>query len=174
MMKTVAQPAEIMQKSLHQLLIDVPTQQLYYLQQGKCYKTYPISTAKNGVGERKGSNQTPRGWHIIRAKIGKARPVNTIFVGRRPLEEMYSASMEEKYPDKDWILTRILWLSGLEPGKNRLGECDTMQRYIYIHGCPDSKPMGIPLSHGCIRMRNTDIVELFELVPPGTTVFIRG
>lgn len=174
MMRTVAQPADTMNKQLHQLLIDVPTQQLFYLLNGKCFKIYPISTAKNGVGERRGSEKTPRGWHIIRAKIGQACPINTIFVGRRPLEEIYLPQLEAKYPNRDWILTRILWLSGLEHGKNRLGECDTMRRYIYIHGCPDSKPMRVPLSHGCIRMHNQDIIELFDLIPSGAKVFIRG
>jgi lipoprotein-anchoring transpeptidase ErfK/SrfK len=163
-----------MKNTLQQILIDIPSQQLHFLHEGKELKIYPISTGLNGVGEQKGSGQTPRGWHIIRAKIGNNQPINTIFVGRRPLEEIYSETLEEKYPGKDWILTRVLWLSGLELGKNRLGDCDTMQRYIYIHGCPDSKPMGIPLSHGCIRMRNFDIVELFNHVPVGTKVFIRG
>ncbi|MBI2790495.1 MAG: L,D-transpeptidase [Gammaproteobacteria bacterium] len=163
-----------MKNDLLQIIIDIPSQQLHYLRRDKLLKVYPVSTGKNGVGEKNGSGQTPRGWHIIRAKIGQDQPVNTIFVGRRPIEEIYSEGLEEKYPQRDWILTRILWLSGLELGKNRLGDCDTMRRYIYIHGCPDSKPMGIPLSAGCIRMRNLDIVELFNNIPVGTKVLIRG
>lgn len=131
-----------------------------------------ISTAVNGVGEQKNSGCTPRGLHIIRACIGANQPENTIFVGRRPTGEIYTAELGLQYPDQDWILTRILWLSGLELGKNRLANVDTMQRYIYIHGCPDSLPMGEPLSHGCIRMHNKDLLTLFDLVKPGTKVLI--
>lgn len=162
-----------MQIALQQLLIDVPTQSLYHLRNGVVVKNYAVSTGYNGVGEKKGSGQTPRGWHVIRAKIGHHQPANRIFTARRPTE-LYTATLAEQYPDKDWILCRILWLSGLEVGKNRLGNCDSMQRFIYIHGCPDSKPMGIPLSKGCIRMRNVELLELFEQVPVGTKVFIRG
>ncbi len=140
--------------------------------QGVLLDVYSVSTAKKGTGSIKGSEQTPLGWHIIRAKIGSEMPENTVFVGRRPTGEIYSAALEQKFPERDWILTRILWLSGLEVGRNRLGNCDTMQRYIYIHGCPDVFPMGKPLSHGCIRMRNRDIIQLFNQVLVGTPVQI--
>lgn len=133
---------------------------------------YPISTAKKGVGSIKGSEQTPLGDHMIRAKIGAGAPENTVFVGRRPTGEIYSPTLGQIAPERDWILTRILWLSGLEVGRNRLGNCDTMQRYIYIHGCPDEFPLGKPLSHGCIRMRNRDIIQLFDQVLVGTLVQI--
>jgi L,D-transpeptidase YbiS len=133
---------------------------------------YLISTARNGAGELSGSNCTPRGKHIVRAKIGAGCPENTVFVGRRPTGEIYSSELKEKYPDRDWILTRILWLSGCEVGVNRLGSVDTMRRYIYIHSTPDSIPMGIPVSHGCILMRGPDIIELFDRVPVGTPVNI--
>ena len=129
-----------------------------------------ISTAKNGPGEQFGSNCTPRGRHIIRAKVGAGAPINRVFVGRRSTGEIYTPELRKLYPDRDWILTRILWLSGLEVGKNRLGNVDTMRRYIYIHGCPDEDPMGIPSSHGCVKMRNADIITLFDLVAPGTPV----
>jgi len=109
---------------------------------------------------------------VVRAKIGKGLAENAILVGRRPTGELYSAEMRERFPERDWILTRILWLSGCEPGFNRLRTTDTMRRYIYIHGSPDSAPMGIPGSHGCIRMRNRDVVELFDLVAVGTEVEI--
>jgi len=132
----------------------------------------PISTALNGVGEQKNSGCTPRGMHQIRALIGSGLPENTVFVGRRPTGEIYSDALGDKFPSRDWILTRILWLSGLEVGRNRLANVDTMQRYIYIHGCPDDLPMGMPLSHGCIRMRNKDLLALFELVEQGTKVLI--
>ena len=133
---------------------------------------FPVSTAAAGVGEEAGSYRTPRGRHLIRAKIGAGAPVNAIFVGRRPTGEVWTPEIAARFPGKDWILTRILWLSGSEPGRNRLGSVDTMRRYIYIHGCPDTAPMGVPLSHGCIRMRNTDLIALFERVPPYTPVEI--
>ncbi|MBL8429749.1 MAG: L,D-transpeptidase [Dechloromonas sp.] len=132
---------------------------------GEVLREYPVSTAKAGVGEVSGSYQTPRGQHIIRAKIGAGQPENTVFVRRRPTGETWSPSLGESFPGRDWILTRILWLSGRDAGCNRLGCVDTMRRYIYIHGSPDSAEMGVPGSHGCVRMRNADIVELFDLVP---------
>jgi lipoprotein-anchoring transpeptidase ErfK/SrfK len=109
---------------------------------------------------------------VVRANIGNGQPVNTVFVRRRPTGEIYTPALGERYPERDWILTRILWLSGCEPGFNRLGEVDTMQRFIYIHGSPDSVDMGKPGSIGCIRMRNDDLLELFDLVVPGTPVEI--
>ena len=133
---------------------------------------YSVSTARNGAGEQTGSNCTPRGKHIIRAKIGGGCPENTVFVGRRPTGEIYSTELKAKFQNRDWILTRILWLSGCEVGFNRLGSVDTMRRYIYIHSTPDSVPMGVPVSHGCILMRGPDIIELFDRVAAGTTVNI--
>ena len=139
---------------------------------GAVLKTYPVSTAKNGAGELCNSDCTPRGRHIIRAKIGAGLPLDTVFVGRRPTGEVYSRELGERHPGRDWILTRILWLSGREPGVNRLREVDTMRRFIYIHGTSDEQRIGNAVSHGCIRMRNRDIVELFDLVAPGTPVEI--
>lgn len=155
------------------LIVDVPTQQMHFFCHGKLLKSYLVSTGVNGLGEQKGSGKTPRGWHIIRAKIGTGQPCNAVFVGRRPTGEIYTPELSILHPDRDWILSRILWLSGLELGKNRLGDCDTMQRYIYIHGCPSTKPMGIPDSKGCIRMQNTDLIELFDRVEVGTKIFIQ-
>ncbi len=134
---------------------------------------YAVSTAKNGVGCEKNSGCTPLGAHIIRAKIGADAPENAVFVGRRPTGEICSPELMAQFPNRDWILTRILWLSGTEVGKNRLGNVDTMQRYIYIHGSPDTSQMGMPDSHGCVRMRNADIIALFDLVPVGTTVNVQ-
>ena len=136
-------------------------------------KLYPVSTSKNGLGEKNGSFCTPRGRHIVRAKIGAGQPLNTVFVRRRPTGEFWSPALDANHPGRDWMLTRLLWLSGCEPGFNRLGEVDTMRRYIYIHGSPDRAAMGKPGSIGCIRMRNSDIVELFDLVPPYTPVEIK-
>jgi lipoprotein-anchoring transpeptidase ErfK/SrfK len=138
--------------------------------QGRPVAGYPVSTALQGAGEQKDSGCTPRGKHIIRAKIGAGCPVNTVFSGRRPTGEIWSPELAAQYPGRDWILTRILWLSGSEPGFNRLGPVDSMRRYIYIHGTPDTEPMGQPGSHGCIRMRNSDVIALFDSVPAGTSV----
>lgn len=140
---------------------------------GELLKRYSISSAKNGVGELNGSFCTPRGRHIIRAKIGAGQPFNTVFVERRPTGEVYSPELARNCPGRDWILTRILWLSGCERGYNRMGHVDTMRRAIYIHGSPDTADMGKPGSRGCVRMHNRDIVELFDLVPVGTEVEIR-
>ncbi len=133
---------------------------------------YSISSAGNGVGEIADSECTPRGRHIIRAKIGADAPLNSVFVGRRPSGEIFTPNLRATAPQRDWILTRILWLSGCQPGFNRLGNVDSMRRYIYIHGSPDDVEMGKPGSHGCIRMRNRDVVELFDRVEVGTPVVI--
>ena len=138
----------------------------------KIIVTYSISTSKYGIGEQNGSFCTPTGQHIVRAKIGKNQPINTIFIGRRPTGETFTEELKVSHPERDWILTRMMWLSGCELGINRLGSVDTMRRYIYLHGSPDSVVMGSPGSIGCIRMRNVDILELFDLVPVGTLVSI--
>jgi L,D-transpeptidase YbiS len=135
-------------------------------------RRYPVSTAANGAGEVCGSEQTPRGRHLVRAKIGGDQPINTVFRSRRPTGEIYTPELGETQPERDWILSRILWLSGMQPGFNRLGDCDTMRRYIYIHGTPDETFEQAPRSHGCIRMRNADLVEFFDLVTPYTPVDI--
>lgn len=137
-------------------------------------KRYPVSTAANGAGEQSGSYRTPRGRHVVRAKIGADLPLGSVFVGRRPTGEIWTPELAAQFPGRDWMLTRILWLSGQERGFNRLGNVDTMRRYIYIHGTPDDQPMGVPGSHGCIRMSNTDVADLFERIPAGTPVVIHG
>ena len=152
--------------------IALAAQRLDLLRGGAAFKSYAVSTAKNGAGERAGSHQTPRGAHLIRAKIGAGAPLGAVFRGRRPTGEIYSEELGRAQPGRDWILTRILWLSGLEVGRNRLGDVDTMRRYIYIHGTPDSMKLGSPNSIGCVRMRNLGVVELFDLVPAGTRVEI--
>lgn len=153
--------------------IHIPTQTLELFDGGgELLRRYLVSTGANGVGEERDSFCTPRGRHVIRAKIGAGQPVNAVFVQRRPTGEIYTPQLGAQFPGRDWILTRILWLSGCEPGFNRLGSCDTMRRYIYIHGTPDETPLGRPGSRGCIRMRNADLLELFDLVPAGTSVEI--
>ncbi len=139
---------------------------------GQMLRRYAVSTALKGAGEWSGSFCTPRGKHVIRAKIGAGCPINTVFAGRRPTGEIYTPELGAQFPGRDWILTRILWLSGCEVGFNRLGKSDTMRRYIYIHGTPDSEPVGQALSHGCIRMHNADLLELFDSAPVGTAVEI--
>ena len=139
---------------------------------GRELRSYPVSTASRGAGELRGSYCTPCGKHLIRARIGAGLPINTVFVARRPSGEVYLPDLAAAFPERDWILSRILWLSGCEPGRNRLGPVDTMRRYIYIHGCPDTASVGVPASHGCIRMRNEDIVDLFDRVPVYTPVEI--
>ncbi|MBY0269687.1 MAG: L,D-transpeptidase [Burkholderiales bacterium] len=143
-----------------------------YDDQGALLQSYAISSALKGTGQLKGSFCTPLGRHIIRAKIGAGQPENTVFVGRRPTGEIYTPELGAQFPGRDWMLTRILWLSGCEVGHNRLGNVDTMRRYIYIHGSPDTVPMGVPGSIGCIRMRNRDVLDLFDRVSPGTPVEI--
>ena len=152
--------------------ISIPEQSLALFENGREIRRYAVSTSRNGPGERQGSFCTPRGEHIVRAKIGAAQALNAVFVRRRPTGEIWTPEMAGRFPGRDWILTRILWLSGREPGRNRMGEVDTMRRYIYIHGSPDAVDMGRPGSIGCIRMRNADVVELFDLVPPYTPVGI--
>ena len=147
-------------------------QRLRLLKGDECVMDVSVSSAGNGPGECMGSECTPRGRHIVRAKIGEGAPLGSIFVGRRTTGECFHAGMRARHPERDWILTRILWLSGVEPGRNRLGKVDTMRRFIYIHGCPDDVVLGTPGSHGCIRMRNSDVVELFDRVPVGTQVLL--
>lgn len=152
--------------------IALRTQELCLTDAEGIVRRYPVSTSKHGAGEKSGSLMTPRGRHRIRAKIGGGSPPGAVFVGRRPTGEIWSPELARAHPGRDWILTRILWLSGLEKGFNRLGDVDTMRRYIYIHGMPDGEPVGRPASIGCVRMRNADIVELFDRVSVGILVVI--
>ena len=152
--------------------VDLAQQQLQLIAANQVLARYAVSTAAKGAGERNGSLCTPRGRHRIRAKIGAGLPPGAVMVGRRPTGEIWSPELHQAHPGRDWILTRILWLCGCEPGRNRFGAVDTMQRYIYIHGAPDSAQMGVPGSHGCVRMRNADLIELFDRVPVGTEVQI--
>lgn len=161
-----------MVRERRQIIISISRQQLTLLNHNRQEREYPVSTALNGAGEQLNSGCTPRGLHKVRLVIGMNCPLNTVFVGRRATGEVYSAELGLQQPQRDWILTRILWLTGEESGINRGGECDTLKRYIYIHGTPQREPMGEPLSHGCIRMRNRDIVDLCELAGVGTEVII--
>jgi lipoprotein-anchoring transpeptidase ErfK/SrfK len=154
--------------------VSIPQQTLTVFDGTQILAHFSISTAANGAGCQKNSGCTPTGQHIIRAKIGEGAPISSVFVGRRATGEICSPELMAEFPNRDWILTRILWLSGTEVGVNRLGDVDTMQRYIYIHGTPDTVALGQPGSHGCIRMRNTDVIALFNMVPVGTPIHISG
>ena len=152
--------------------IDLSRQSLRLYEGRKLLRQYAVSTAARGAGEKNGSHRTPRGRHQVRAMIGAGAPEGAVFVSRRPTGEVCTEALRARYPDRDWILTRILWLSGLEPGRNRLADVDTMRRYIYLHGTPEGTELGKPGSHGCVRMGNADIAELFDLVKPGIEVDI--
>ena len=151
--------------TLDLLHISLADQCLYGFSQGRLVVRLPVSTALNGPGENNGSGCTPRGLHQVRAKIGAGLPQGAVLRGRRWTGETWTPDLHAQFPGRDWILSRILWLSGCEPGRNRLGAVDTFRRYIYLHGTPDTEPMGVPLSHGCVRLRNADLVSLFERVP---------
>lgn len=157
---------------LDQIHISLSRQELIGYCAGRPVCRFPVSTAFNGAGERNNSGCTPRGLHRVRARIGEGQPAGAVFIGRRPTGECWSAELASAFPQRDWILTRILWLCGEEPGFNRGGDCDSQRRYIYIHGTGDDQPMGVPLSHGCVRLRNADMLELFELTPAGCRVLI--
>jgi lipoprotein-anchoring transpeptidase ErfK/SrfK len=152
--------------------IDLSAQKLRLLQAQSTLRQYPISSAKNGPGEQNNSGCTPRGQHRLRAKIGAGLPSHMVFVGRRPSGEIYTEELRARHPQRDWILTRILWLGGQEPGRNRYGSVDTQCRYIYIHGTPEETLLGQPVSHGCIRMANADVIDLFDRIVVGTPVNI--
>lgn len=158
--------------SSYSIVISIAQQTLVLYDGGTVLNAWPISSSFTGVGNAENSGRTPLGSHRVRAKIGDSQPINAVFVGRRATGEVYSNDLAEQFPLRDWILTRVLWLCGNEVGYNRLGSVDSMRRFIYIHGTPDSEPMGSPLSHGCIRMRNHDVLELFNLVSVGVEVLI--
>ena len=202
---------KIHQNQCH-IIISISEQLLIVFKGESVLKEYMIASAKNGIGQQKGSECTPLGKHRIAQKIGDNAPINAIFVGRQQQTEIYSEALAKTQANRDWILTRILWLDGLEEGfnsgfltevnmernnskknefsiatidnrtnaeekemtKNEKISCDTKGRYIYIHGCPDSHAMQIPSSHGCIKMRNTDVVELFDMVSVDTKVIIKN
>lgn len=161
-------------EATRRLRVDLDAQRIQLLDDSEVIAAYPVSTGLAGVGEQSGSGCTPRGLHRVRIRIGAGCPIGTVFRGRRPTGEIYCETLAAAHPMRDWILTRILWLTGCEPGFNRGGCVDTLRRYIYIHGCPDSEPMGVPRSHGCIRMHNSDLIPLFDATPDGAPVEILG
>lgn len=152
--------------------VSIARQRLWLRRGAEVLLECPVSTARNGPGERQGSECTPRGWHVIDEKIGEGCAPDTVFVGRRPSGELYAPALRARHPGRDWIITRILWLKGAEPGRNAGGDLDSKDRYIYLHGAPDDVPMGVPGSRGCVRLRNGDVMTLFDLVGSGTRVLI--
>lgn len=152
--------------------ISLSSQQLTGYASGQRVCVLAVSTALNGAGEQNGSGCTPRGQHRVRARIGAGQPSGAVFIGRRPTGEIWTRELARQHPKRDWILSRILWLCGEQPGFNRGGDCDSQRRYIYLHGTGDDQPMGVPLSHGCVRLRNADIITLFDMVPAGCKVQI--
>ena len=152
-----------------EILIDLHQQILYLPRHDK---KFVISSGLNGIGEAENSGKTPRGWHRIAEKIGQDAVKNSVFVARQATGEIYNNELAVAFPQRDWILSRILWLKGLEDGFNSGAGCDTYARYIYIHGTPDKEPMGIPQSHGCIRMQNHDVIELYNLVDENALVYL--
>jgi lipoprotein-anchoring transpeptidase ErfK/SrfK len=162
-----------MQSEPRLIKVSIDEQRLQLLESGRIVMDVAVSTAANGPGEIMHSECTPRGLHRIRARIGAGAAVNSVFVGRRVTGEIYTPELKQQHPGRDWMLTRILWLCGMEPGRNRFGDRDSMRRYIYIHGCPEEDPMGTPSSHGCIKMRNAEVMTLFDRVPAGTRVLIQ-
>ena len=155
------------------VLVGVKSQSLtVYDGYGREDKRYVVSTAKRGVGEQEGSYQTPRGWHRICQKIGDGAPSRTIIFRREITPWQYTEELHQQYPNKDWILTRIMWLCGMEDGFNKDGSVDSYNRYIYIHGAGDHTPFGTPSSLGCVRMQNDDVINLYNDLPVGTDVYI--
>lgn len=152
--------------------ISLSSQQLTGYTSGQRVCTFPVSTALNGAGEQNASGCTPRGRHRVRARIGDGQPQGAVFIGRRPTGEVWTPELAAQHPERDWILSRILWLCGEQPGVNRGGNCDSQRRYIYLHGTGDDQPMGVALSHGCVRLRNADIIALFDMTPIGCKVEI--
>jgi lipoprotein-anchoring transpeptidase ErfK/SrfK len=144
------------------LRVDVNSQTLEILRQGVPEKVYPISTSRFGLGSEPGSYKTPLGRFLISDKIGDAAPLGSVFKSRLPTGDVVGEGGEE-----DLILTRILWLSGLDPHN-----ANTHDRYVYIHGTNQESLIGTPASHGCVRMRNQDVAELYDLVPEGTPLEI--
>lgn len=161
-------------KTEFEIHVNIASQRLALEAHGEVVQEFDVSTSMNGPGEQNGSLCTPRGRHIIAEKIGAEAPANAVFVGRRATGELWTPELAAANPSRDWILTRILWLEGCEEGFNHGGDVDSKARFIYIHGTPDTEPMGKPASHGCIRMRNADIIRLFDSVPSGTPVIIHA
>lgn len=155
------------------LVVDVSEQRLRLYRRGETVGEWPVSTSKYGIGNRQNSERTPLGVHRIARKIGAGAPPGTLFKARRDTGRTVEILKDDRAADGDYVTTRILWLEGLEPGVNQGPGVDSFQRYIYIHGTAEEGRIGRPFSHGCVRMTNDAVVELFDRVQEGTLVEIR-
>ncbi len=162
-----------MNKKSKLIVVSIAQQTMACFEHDQCIASYRVSTGTNGAGELINSQCTPRGWHKVHSILGMQHDINSVFVARQWTGELYSAELAQNNPNRDWILTRILQLDGLEPGRNQGGTVDSLSRYIYIHGTPDSTQLGIPGSHGCVRMNNEDIVALAQWATTDTMVYIQ-
>jgi len=154
------------------LFVSIENQKMYRIQSKNIIETYDISTSKYGIGNQMGSNKTPTGLHKINSKYGHKTPVNGRMIGRvfyGQIAKIFSDTTTSKTDD---ITSRILWLEGLENGINKGDNIDSYKRYIYIHGTSEEGRIGIPSSHGCVRMKNKDVIDLFNEVAIGTFVLI--
>ena len=164
--------AELKQQNQPYAVVAIEAQRLYLMQDGRLLKAYPVSTSAFGPGAQEGSNQTPLGLHQIKQKIGENEPEGMIFKARKPTGRMANIIAEPRDVPEDDVTTRIMWLDGMEPGVNQGGKVDSYKRYIYIHGTPEEGLIGRPASHGCVRMLNADVVDVFNKLPEGTLVYI--
>lgn len=154
------------------LIVNPARQELYVVMNDQVENIYPISTSKNGLGSAKGGGRTPIGTHKIAEKIGEGLPFGTVFTDRLPTGSVVTREQLQGRELAGGMTSRILWLSGLEPGVNQGGEVDSHDRYIYIHGTKEEHAIGAPASYGCIRMVNDDVITLFNIVKEGTLVEI--
>lgn len=154
------------------LVVDISSQRLCHFRHGNLRKCYPVSTSRFGIGSVAGSNRTPLGMHYVRRRIGGDASSGSIFRGRVNIGKIASIEGRPRATGKDYVTSRIMWLSGLDQGLNKGPGVDSYSRYIYIHGTHEEGLIGRPASHGCIRMRNADVIELFDQIPLKTLVWI--
>ena len=154
------------------ILVHIADQKLYVIEHGREQCNFTVSTSKFGSGCKQDSLQTPIGAHVIAKKIGQGKPLGEIFSGRKPTGQIADICHTNEATGQDLILTRIMWLKGLEQNKNSGKDCDSYQRYIYIHGTHEEGLLGTPASHGCVRMSNKDVIELYNRVDEGVFVYI--
>lgn len=154
------------------VIVTIGEQKLHYLIDGKLMRSYPVSTSRYGIGSEAGSNRTPLGVHRVRRKIGADAPMGTIFKARQDTGRIAAIVDEPRPTDDDYVTTRILWLDGMEEGVNRGEGIDSFSRYIYLHGTHEEGLIGQPASHGCVRMYNRDVIELFDALPEDALVVI--
>ena len=158
----------------NEIIVDISEQRLYLYNNDNLVQSFPVSTSKYGEGQIENSFKTPLGLHEIKEKIGDKAPINTIFTARENTNKRAEIQIKPNDTEDDFVTSRILWLDGLENGINRGVGVDSYGRYIYIHGTHEEGLIGQKASHGCIRMFNNDVIELFDMVSEGTKVQIRA